>query len=93
MSKCAGASSLLLEAIMKITHVEKYNTLKNPYNDLNIFFPTQMWPLVLFEKMLKNCLFSRRFHEFQVWKFIIVSGHATNALFWIYFHERTIAPY
>lgn len=42
MSKCASASLLLLEAIMKITHVEKYNTLKNPYNDLNIFFPIQM---------------------------------------------------
>ena len=42
MSKCARASLLLLEAIMKITHVEKYNTLKNPYNDLNIFFPTKM---------------------------------------------------
>ena len=65
MSKRAGASSLLLEAIMKITHVEKYNTLKNPYNDLNIFFPIQMWPLVLFEKMLKNCFFHEDFMNFR----------------------------
>ena len=65
MSKCAGASSLLLEAIMKITHVEKYNTLKNPYNDLNIFFPIQMWPLVLLEKCWKIAFFHEDFMNFR----------------------------